>query len=79
MNTESTESSKMIDSPKEKTEEVKKLSCLESLKETMSDQDFKQKIGMYICFYYRILQSFNGFFFGCFCTTKMWRSYLWNE
>ena len=50
MNTESTESSKMIDSPKEKAEEVKKLTCIESLKETVSDQDFKQKIGMYIAF-----------------------------
>ena len=30
MNTESSESSKMIDAPKEKAEEVKKPSCLES-------------------------------------------------
>lgn len=70
MNTESTESSKMIDAPKEKVEEVKKLSCLESLKETMSDQDFKQKVGMYIAFITEFYRALMGSFLVVFVPQK---------
>ena len=70
MNTESTESSKMIDAPKEKAEEVKKLSCLESLKETMSDQDFKQKVGMYIAFITEFYRALMGSFLVLFVPQK---------
>ena len=70
MNTESTESSKMIDSPKEKAEEVKKLTCIEYLKETVSDQDFKQKIGMYIAFITEFYRALMGSFLVVFVPQK---------
>lgn len=66
MNTESTESSKMIDSP----ETIEKPSCLESLKETMSDQDFKQKVGMYIAFITEFYRALMGSFLVLFVPQK---------
>lgn len=66
MNTESSESSKMIDSP----ETTEKPSCLESLKETMSDQDFKQKVGMYIAFITEFYRALMGSFLVLFVPQK---------
>jgi hypothetical protein len=60
----------MIDAPKEITEEVKKLTCLESLTETMSDQDFKQKVGMYIAFITEFYRALMGSFLVLFVPQK---------
>jgi len=57
MNTESSENSQMIDIVEP---EITELTCMESLTETMSDQDFKQKVGMYVAFiteFYRALMG----------------------
>ena len=74
MNTESSENSQMIDVPidipNEKPEEVKKLTCMESLKETMGDQDFKQKMGMYIAFITEFYRALMGSFLVLFVPQK---------
>ena len=70
MDTESAERSKMIDAPKEKTEEVKKPTCMESLKETVSDQDFKQKMGMYVAFITEFYRALMGSFLVLFVPQK---------
>jgi len=57
----------------EKTTDMVKLDkkgCLDSLKETVSDQDFKQKIGMYISFITELYRALMGSFLVLFVPQK---------
>jgi hypothetical protein len=72
MNTESSENSQMIDvvEPEITEPETTKLTCMESLKETMGDQDFKQKMGMYIAFITEFYRALMGSFLVLFVPQK---------
>lgn len=73
MSTESTEITQMIDVVEPEITEpetTEKLTCWESISITMSDQDFKQKMGMYIAFITEFYRALMGSFLVLFVPQK---------
>jgi hypothetical protein len=66
---ETTENSQMVDAHK-MPETTEKLTCWESISITMSDQDFKQKMGMYVSFITEFYRALMGSFLVLFVPQK---------
>ena len=65
-NTESTENTQMVESPVI----VEKPSCCATIATNMSDQDFKQKVGMYVSFITEFYRALMGSFLVLFVPQK---------